>query len=274
MPLIVVPTPIGNLGDITLRALEVLKDADLIACEDTRKTSRLLQHFEIRNRLVSYYEHNEKARTSYLLRILKEDRKVALVSDAGTPGISDPGYVIIKAALDEGIQVDVLPGASAIIPAVLFSGFQPHPFTFVGFLPDKKGERIRYLEKFKDISWPVIFFLSPHKAVKHLEDMTQVFGERRCALSREISKIYQETLKMSLSELIFYISDRGGIKGELVLVVDEAPINVNSDEKEWNAEVLDLLGSGMSVKNIVLQIQKRYDLPKNRIKKFILENTD
>ncbi len=274
MPLIVVPTPIGNLGDITLRALEVLKDADLIACEDTRKTSRLLQHFEIRNRLVSYYEHNEKARTSYLLRILKEDRKVALVSDAGTPGISDPGYVIIKAALDEGIQVDVLPGASAIIPAVLFSGFQPHPFTFVGFLPDKKGERIRYLEKFKDISWPVIFFLSPHKAVKHLEDMAQVFGERRCALSREISKIYQETLKMSLSELIFYISDRGGIKGELVLVVDEAPINVNSDEKEWNAEVLDLLGSGMSVKNIVLHIQKRYDLPKNRIKKFILENAD
>ncbi len=274
MPLIVVPTPIGNLGDITLRALEVLKDADLIACEDTRKTSRLLKHFDIRNRLISYYEHNEKARTSYLLRILKEDRKVALVSDAGTPGISDPGYVIIKAALDEGIQVDVLPGASAIIPAVLFSGFQPHPFTFVGFLPDKKGERIKYLEKFKDISWPVIFFLSPHKAVKHLEDMIQVFGERRCALSREMSKIYQETLKMSLSGLMSYINDKGSIKGELVLVVDEAPITVNADEKEWNAEALDLLRLGMSVKNIVLQIQKRYDLPRNRIKKFLLENTD
>lgn len=274
MPLIVVPTPIGNLGDITLRGLEVLKEADIIACEDTRKTSRLLNHFEISNKLISYYEHNEKARTSFLLQLLREDKKVALVSDAGTPGISDPGYVIIRAAMDEGIPVDVLPGATAIIPAILFSGFQPHPFTFVGFLPDKKGERMKYLERFKNITCPLIFYLSPHKAEKHIKDMLVVFGDRRSALSREISKIYQETLKMPLSGLLSLIAEKGDLRGELVFVVDGASGDVEVDEKQWKAEALALHTEGMSVKDVVGHIENEYSLPRNRIKKFLLENID
>lgn len=273
MPLIVVPTPIGNLGDMTLRGIEALQEADIIACEDTRNTLKLLRHFEIRKKLVSYHEHNEIVRTSYLIGLMEEGKKVALVSDAGTPGISDPGYVIIKAAIEEGISVDVLPGASAFIPALLFSGFPPHPFTFIGFLPDKKGDRLKYLESFKSLRWPLVFYLSPHKAEKHVDDLIDVFGDRECALSREITKIYQETRRCPLSELLLQLQAKS-VKGELVLVVHGADDPECADEGEWKAEALDLLITGSSVRDITTEIADRFDVPRNLIKKFIIENKD
>lgn len=273
MPLIVVPTPIGNLGDITLRGIEALQEADIIACEDTRNTLKLLRHFEIRKKLVSYHEHNEIVRTSYLIGLMEEGKKVALVSDAGTPGISDPGYVIIKAAIEEGISVDVLPGASAFIPALLFSGFPPHPFTFIGFLPDKKGERLKYLDRFKSLQWPLVIYLSPHKAEKHIDDLITVLGDRKCALSREITKIYQETIRSLLSELLLQLQAKS-VKGELVLVVHGADEQQVSDEREWRSETIDLLKNGRSVRDITREIADRFQVPRNLIKKFIIENKD
>ena len=273
MPLTVVPTPIGNLGDMTLRGIEILKNADVVACEDTRNTLRLLNHFGIKVRTISYYEHNEKSRTSYLINLLRQGDKIALVSDAGTPGISDPGYVIIKAAIEENIPVDVLPGANAVIPALLLSGFEPQPFTFVGFPPDKKGERVRFLERFKFQEWPMVFYLSPHKAAKHLEDIVDVFGERRCAMVREISKVYQETKRSLLSELRLFLAENN-VKGELVLVVAGAAPQGETDTGKWEMRALGLLHGGMSMKDVVLQVEKEYDLPRNRIKRYLLENLD
>jgi len=273
VPLTVVPTPIGNLGDMTLRGLEVLKQADIIACEDTRNTFRLLNHFGITKKMISYHEHNEKSRTSKFIDMLKQGCNIALVSDAGTPGVSDPGYVIIKAAIEEGIPLDILPGANAIIPALLLSGFKPQPFTFAGFPPDRKGERIHFLARFKDQSWPVVFYLSPHKAVKHLEDIEEIFGDRMCALVREISKIYQETKRQLLSELKLLLSENS-VKGEFVLVVDGAAFTDEADTGEWKKEALDLVQSGRSLKDTVSEIEKKYHLSRNGIKRYLLENRD
>jgi 16S rRNA (cytidine1402-2'-O)-methyltransferase len=256
---------------MTLRGIEALKEADIIACEDTRNTINLLRHFEIRKKLVSYHEHNEIVRTSYLIGLMEEGKSIALVSDAGTPGISDPGYVIIKAAIEEGIPVDILPGANAIIPALLSSGFPPHPFTFIGFLPDKKGERLKYLESFKSLKWPLVFYLSPHKAEKHLDDLITVLGNRKCAMSREITKIYQETIRCPLSELLLQFQTKN-IKGELVLVVYGSDEPGSVDEGKWREEAMELLRSGSSVRDITTDIAEKFEVPRNLIKKFIIEN--
>lgn len=266
MSLILVPTPIGNLEDITLRALKVLREADLIACEDTRTSSILLKHYDINKPLTSFHVHNENEKLPLLLEKLRSGEKIAVISDAGTPGISDPGWILLKRAIDEGLEVDVLPGASAVIPAVLMSGLSPQPFTFLGFPPEKSGERVRLFEGVKNFPSTLCFYISPHKAEKNITDMLEVFGDRQASLIREISKIFQEAIRGSLSQILERVHE--GLKGELVLVIEGGKSEADSDL--WKSEALKMKQEGESVKDIVKVIAEKFSVPKNEIKKFIL----
>jgi len=268
MPLILIPTPIGNMGDITLRALEELKSADLIACEDTRHSGLLLSRYGIKRPLISYQKFNEQARVDELLARLAKGEKIAVISDAGTPGMSDPGYVVLKAAVEAGLPVDVLPGATAFVPAVLLSGLTPHPFSFVGFLPDGKGERIAELERLKSHPFTMVFYLSPHKAARQMEDFLAVLGDRPCALVREISKVYQESRRGTLATVLASLDD--GVKGELVLVVAPAAGDENVSDDVWQAEALALRKAGKPVKKIAEELTVKYSAPKNKIKLWLL----
>ena len=267
MPLTLVPTPIGNLEDMTLRALRVLREADIIACEDTRTSGILLRHYDITDKkLISFHVHNENERVNYLLSELRNGKRIAVISDAGTPGISDPGWILLKRALDEGLASDVLPGPSAVIPAVLMSGLTPQPFMFIGFPPEKHNERMKLFESLKNLKSTLCFYVSPHKADKHISDMLAVFGNRKAALIREISKVFQESIRDSLSGILTRISE--GVKGELVLVVEGCTDETQNDS--WKSEAQRMLDEGLSVKDIVSAIEERYRVPKNEIKKYIL----
>ena len=265
MPLTLVPTPIGNLEDITLRALRVLREADIIACEDTRTSGILLRHYNIQKPLTSFHVHNENEKLPALLEKLREGAKIAVISDAGTPGISDPGWILLRRAMDEGLEVDVLPGPSAVIPAVLMSGLKPQPFMFMGFPPEKHGERVKVFKAVKDFHSAICFYISPHKAARDIADMLQVFGDREASLIREISKVYQESIGGTLSMILERVNE--GVKGELVLVVDGACEAVNDS---WKSEAMAMLKEGMTAKDIVSEISERYDLSRNEIKRFII----
>ncbi len=214
----VVPTPIGNLGDITLRALEMLRECDLILAEDTRKTGILLKHFDIQKPLRSHHKFNEKQSSESLVRLISEGKKVCLVSDAGTPGISDPGYALVQACLDADIEVETLPGATAFVPALVNSGLPNHQFVFVGFLPQKKG-RQKALESLHNEARTMVFYESPFRVLKCLEQFIEHFGpDRRVAVSREISKIHEETVRGTLETVKHYFETHT-VKGEFVIVL-------------------------------------------------------
>jgi len=216
--LVLVPSPIGNLEDITLRAIRILKEADFILAEDTRTSRILLSHYGIDNQLFSYHQHNEHRITSNLVDRIMSVEMVALLSDAGTPGISDPGYLLINACLAADIEVECLPGPSALIPAIVVSGLPSDKFVFEGFLPQKKGrnKRIQFL---KEETRTIIFYESPFRLVKMLEQLGEVFGnERSAVVCRELSKMYEEIRRGSLHELAAYFKEKG-VKGEIVVVV-------------------------------------------------------
>ncbi len=216
--LYIVSTPIGNLDDITLRALKVLRHVDLIAAEDTRRTRRLLSHFDIHTPLVSYFEHNELKRLDKLLSHLKTGKEIALVSDAGTPGISDPGYRLIKQAIESGIPVIPIPGPSAIIAALSISGLPTDSFTFVGFLPKKGGKRRKLLDKLGDLNGTSILYESPHRLMETLEDLRHVCGDRQITVTRELTKAFEEVIRGRISEIIDTLKNRR-IKGEITIVL-------------------------------------------------------
>lgn len=216
--LYLVPTPIGNLGDITSRALEVLKEVDLVACEDTRTSGRLLQKFDIKKRLISYHEFNERQRAGELTEMLKSGQSIAVVTDAGSPGISDPAYRIVKAAIDSGVTVIPLPGPNALIPALSASGLPTDRFFFEGFLPHKSGGRQTRLGKLADFEHTLVFYESPHRVAKSLGDMREILGDRPACLAREISKKFEEFLRGNISDILDAMSGRT-VKGEIVLVV-------------------------------------------------------
>ena len=266
MPLTLVPTPIGNLEDITLRALRVLREADIIACEDTRTSAILLNHYGIHKPLTSFHIHNENDKLPFLLQKLHDGLKVAVISDAGTPGISDPGWILLRRAVDEGLSVDVLPGPNAVIPALLLSGLSPQPFMFAGFPPEKHGERVRLFEAVKNFHGTLCFYISPHKAAKDIADMIQVFGDREAALVREISKVYQESIRGTLSLILERVTQ--GVKGELVLVVSGCSSEGNNDS--WKEEALKMIHDGMSVKDTVKIIGDKYGVSPNEAKRFII----
>ena len=268
MPLTLVPTPIGNLEDITLRALRVLREADLIACEDTRTSSILLRKYDINKNLTSFHVHNENEKLPMLLEKLHEGKQVAVISDAGTPGISDPGWILLRRAIDEGIEVDVLPGASAVLPAILLSGLTPQPFMFMGFPPEKTGERTKLFESLKNFPYTLCFYISPHKAEKNIMELLKILGDRNAALVREISKVFQEAIRENLSGILTRITE--GVKGELVLIIEGYSQNHNDEKILWHAEVDSMLEKGLTVKDIVKEIESNYNVPKNEIKQYAL----
>lgn len=216
--LYLVPTPIGNLEDITLRALRVLKEADLILSEDTRTTGILLKHFQIGTKLAAYHAFNEHKTVSGIVDRLKEGTVAALVSDAGTPGISDPGFLLVRACLEAGLEVETLPGPTALIPALVNSGLPCESFYFAGFLPHKKGRQTR-LKELAAIESTIILYESPHRLVKTLEQLAEYFGPgRKASVSRELTKIHEENARGTLAELILYFSPKQ-VKGEIVIVI-------------------------------------------------------
>jgi len=270
MPLVIVPTPIGNLEDITLRAIRILREAELIACEDTRRTAILLQNYSIRTKTISYHSFNEKERAENLIARLKMGETVALVSDAGTPGICDPGHVIINQAIQEGIPVTVLPGACAAVTALVASGFSSRPFFFGGFLPDKIGERRRFLQSLVNYPWVLIFYISPHKAFKHLSSILEVLGNRKAVLCREMSKIYEETHRSDLAQMVER-SRTGGIRGEIVLVIDAVDISMDEQNSIWQGETNRLYMEGLSEKTIVNLVTDRFPIPRNVVKRYMAD---
>lgn len=264
--LTLVPTPIGNLEDITLRALKVLREADIIACEDTRTSSVLLRRYDISAKLVPFHLFNENKMLPRLIEDLRGGKNIAVISDAGTPGISDPGWILLKAAADEGLDCDVLPGPSAVLPALLLSGFRPHPFVFYGFLPEKRGERASLFATLSALPWTSCFYISPHKAARQLREMADSLGSRRAAIVREISKIHQEALRGTLGELAD--AAEAGIKGELVLVVEGADCTAEQDD--WHDEADGMIAAGESLKTIVARITERFGAAKNEVKEYVL----
>lgn len=216
--LYLVPTPIGNLKDITLRALEVLKDVDVILAEDTRTTSHLLNHYQISKPLSPYHQHNEHKIVQHLVHQLLEGKKMAVVTDAGTPGISDPAFLLVRECIKAGVKVECLPGATAFVPALVNSGIPTNRFVFEGFLPLKKG-RQTLLKQLADEERTMIFYESPMRLVKTLEELASYFGaERQCSVSRELTKLFEENKKGTLQELAAYFSEKA-VKGEIVIVV-------------------------------------------------------
>ncbi len=216
--LYLVPTPIGNLEDITLRALSVLKEVDLILAEDTRTSGKLLQRYEISTPMQSHHMHNEHKTLDGIIKRLKSGEQMALISDAGTPAISDPGFLLTRACVENGIAVECLPGATAFVPALVQSGLPNDRFVFEGFLPPKKGRQTR-LKQLAEESRTMIFYESPYKLLKTLSDLSEYFGaDRKVSVSRELTKLYEETIRGTLEEVLEYFKEKSP-KGELVIVV-------------------------------------------------------
>lgn len=217
--LYLVPTPIGNLGDITLRSLEILKQVDTILAEDTRKSGILLKHYNIQKPLMSFHIFNEHKKLTGLIEKMKGGETMALVSDAGTPGISDPGFLLVRACLQAGIKLECLPGATAFVPALVKSGFPTDRFVFEGFLPHKKGKQT-LLKKLAEEDRTIVVYESPHRLEKTLVQMLEFFGdERKISVSRELTKIHEETITGSLNEVVAHFKEHK-VKGEIVIVID------------------------------------------------------
>jgi 16S rRNA (cytidine1402-2'-O)-methyltransferase len=217
MKLYLVPTPIGNLEDITLRALRMLKEVDLILAEDTRVTSKLLQHYEIKKPVQAHHQHNEHQTIEFITQRISSGETVALVSDAGTPGISDPGFLLVRECLKKGIEVECLPGATAFVPALVQSGLPCDAFVFAGFLPQKKGRQTK-LKSFAEETRTMVFYESPHRLIKALEEFKEYFGaERSVSVSRELTKMFEETFRGTVEEAISHFSAKT-VKGEIVII--------------------------------------------------------
>ncbi len=227
--LYIVPTPIGNLEDITLRAIRVLKEVDLILAEDTRTSSKLLKHYEIQNKLWSHHKFNEHKTAESIAEKIEAGENIALISDAGTPAISDPGFLLVRQCLERNIEVECLPGATALIPALVNSGFPTDRFCFEGFLPQKKG-RQKKIQSLANEERSIIFYESPHRLLKALEQFIEHYGKsRRISVSRELSKLHEENFRGTLEEALAHFSAKATIKGEIVMVLEG---NIHTEEKE------------------------------------------
>lgn len=271
--LYLVATPIGNLEDITLRALKVLKEVDLIAAEDTRHTLGLLNHFEITKPLISYYKQNEKVKSEMLIKKLQEGQNIAVVSDAGTPGISDPGEEIVKVAIENNIEVVPIPGACALINALIASGMNSKEFEFIGFLSANKKDRKDKLEEVKFETKTLIFYEAPHKLQITLESMLEILGDRNIVLARELTKIHEEFIRGNISTILEQIVD---IKGEFVIIVEGSSISKedmkldNLYEKTLEEHYKFYKEQGLDKKEIIKKIAKDRNTNKNEIYQYFL----
>jgi 16S rRNA (cytidine1402-2'-O)-methyltransferase len=275
--LYIVPTPIGNLKDISFRVLEVLKEADRIACEDTRVTSKLLNRYEIKKPLINYREHNEMEASDFIIEKIESGETIALVTDAGMPGISDPGETIVKKATQRGIEVIVLPGPSALINALVASGLSTGRFTFIGFLDKAKKRKRDELGELKEREETLIFYEAPHRILDTLEAVREVFGERQISLSREITKIYEEHLRGTVSEVLHAFDERNP-KGEFVLVVSGKSKEEIKEEKEKGfidlsikEHLIQVINEGNSKKDAVKLVAELRDIPKKEVYKESLD---
>lgn len=261
--LYIVSTPIGNLEDITLRALRILKEVDLIAAEDTRHSSKLLNHYGIKKPLISYWSEKEKVRSEEIIKRLQSGQSVALISDAGTPGISDPGEVVIKKALEEGIDVIPIPGPSALISALSVSGLSLREFTFVGFLPSKKTQRRKTLEDLSLEKRTLVFYEAPHRVIETLKDMYDIFGNRNVAVFKEITKLHEEVFRGTLEKVISEIEE-STIAGEFVIVIEGKGKKGVSLEDALK-EVTSLMKKGKGRKEAVSIVCEAYGLSKKEL---------
>ena len=272
--LYICPTPIGNLEDMTYRTIRILNEVDLIAAEDTRHSIKLLNHFEISKPLTSYHEHNKDSKGGYLINKLLEGENIALISDAGMPGISDPGEDIIKQAIENNIEIEVLPGATASITALVGSGLETAKFAFEGFLDRDKKVRRNQLEELKEESRTIIFYESPHRLKDTLKDMLKVLGNRRIAVNREITKKYQEIIREDIETVINIFNERE-IKGEFVLIVEgfkgEKTVQNSYDDLNEREYVLALMERGMDKKDAIKTVCKDRKLKKDVVYKQVLD---
>jgi 16S rRNA (cytidine1402-2'-O)-methyltransferase len=245
--LYLVATPIGNLGDITYRAVQILNQVNLIACEDTRHTHKLLQHYGIKTKTISYHEHNEQQRTQELLELIRNGSDVALVSDAGTPTVSDPGFRIVQAAVESGIPVVPIPGPSAVITALAVAGLPTDEFLFVGFLPSKATVRQNRLKQLVSVQATLIFYEAPHRLAATLKDAVSILGDRLAVVARELTKLHEQIRRGKLSELAQHYGAEETPKGEIVLLIDRTPLEpaFTSLQSSVSEVVTRLEGEGM-----------------------------
>ena len=263
--LYVVGTPIGNLEDMTFRAVRVLKQVDFIACEDTRQTRKLLNHFEIDRPLVSCHEHNEQARAAEIVDALKSGSSVAVVSDAGTPLVADPGYRVVVAAIEAGIRVEPIPGPSAVLAALSASGLPTDDFRFGGFLPARRSQRLRTLEALRADETTLVFFEAPHRVIEALEDIATVLGPRRMVAAREITKLHEEFLRGPANEIQATLSARGQPKGEFTLVVSRPEAAAPSLEEPVEAAVTRRISEGMGRMDAMKAVARERGISKHAV---------
>ena len=266
--LYIVSTPIGNLEDITLRALHILRDVQVIAAEDTRHTQKLLQHYNISTAQTSYHDHNKEEKAEILISRLKEGRDIALVSDAGTPGISDPGYYLINRAIGEGIKVMPVPGPTASIAALSISGLPTDAFVFEGFLPAKRMARQKKLRELSTERRTLILFEAPHRLASTLRDIAEVLGDRKIVLTRELTKVFEEVIRGRVSEVIAKIEGRR-LKGEMTLLLEGVQEEAVAGEVPDLHEYLKMLieEKGLSLKDAVSKASRDLDIPRKRVYK-------
>ena len=261
--LYVVPTPVGNLEDMTFRAIRVLKEADLILAEDTRTSGILLKHFEIKNAMQSHHKFNEHKTVEGIVNRIKAGETVALISDAGTPGISDPGFLIVRECVKSGIEVQCLPGATAFVCALIASGISPQPFLFYGFLNSKDSKRRDELEMLKDNEYTMIFYEAPHRIMKTLNMMLEVFGDRDISISREITKKFETVYRGKLSDVIRNVPE----KGEFVIVVSGCEEKFIDDNLSIKEAANLYIKAGLDVMTAIKKVAKDRKIPKNEVYK-------
>ena len=267
--LYIVATPIGNLEDITLRALRVLKEVAVVAAEDTRHTQILLSHYDIHTPLTSYHEHNEKTKSQELVTRLARGQNVALVSDAGTPAISDPGFRLVVRAIRAGVRIIPVPGASALTAVLSASGLPTDRFVFEGFLPARKTQRRERLQTLRDETRTLIFFEAPHRLKDTLGDIRELLGNREAVLAREVSKIHEEFLRGPVSELVRALGS-DAIRGEVTLIISGSSGLPGVSEDRLKAEILELKGKGLRVKEIAEVLGEKFGYPKKDIYRLAL----
>lgn len=263
--LFIISTPIGNLSDITLRVIETLKSVDYIACEDTRVTYKLLNKYKIKKKLLSYHSGNEKKSSKKILELLKRGKSVGLVADAGTPCISDPGELIVKEALENGIYIEAIPGPSSVITSLVISGLKTTPFIFLGFFPKKKKEREDIINKYFYIKGTVIFFESPHRILETVNLLKEKFPEKKGAIVKELTKLYEKVYRGTLKELFNEI-EKSEIKGEYIILIE------NEEKKEWEKDYEIFKKLEFKNEDILKFITEKYKGTKNIIKRKIYEN--
>ena len=272
-----VPTPIGNLKDITLRALEVLENVDIIAAEDTRQTLKLLNHFEIKKTLISYHQHNEQGKSEDILELAEQGKSIAIVTDAGTPGISDPGAVIVQKCIENNFEFEVLPGATAITTALVYSGLDTTKFVFRGFISRENKERKKLFEEVKNLRETIIFYESPHRLLSTLSTLMNELGNRRISVCRELTKLHEEIVRGSIEEVIQIFSDRT-VKGEFVLVVEgKTQDEIDKECKDkWESlsieeHVIAIMNKGLSKKDAIKKVAKERGIQKNEVYKVAID---